>query len=151
VRRSAVGRPEARVPRRWLLWQTAASSVQGCGSAPAGNTGLFIGAAASLCAPTATEADRVQDFGRRARQGRMWTDRWTSWCVVGDERGSSMWQSGLRGRPRCAQCLGKAWCLGRRVARTARLARCRPARKYFTVSLFGRENLQNFEQKCTKW
>jgi hypothetical protein len=29
--------------------------------------------------------------------------------------------------------------------------RRRPARTYFTVPLFERENLQNFELKCTKW
>jgi hypothetical protein len=56
VHRPVVVRPETWVPRRWLPWQTAASSTHEWGSASAGNTGSFIGAMASLCAPTTTEA-----------------------------------------------------------------------------------------------
>jgi hypothetical protein len=49
-------------------------------------------------------------------RGRARTDRWAPRCAAGDERGSSTWQSGLRGRPRCAQCHGKALYLGRCAA-----------------------------------
>jgi hypothetical protein len=45
--------------------------------------------------------------------------------VADDEPGSSTWRSGLRGRPRCAQCLRKARHLGRCADRTARQARRR--------------------------
>jgi hypothetical protein len=70
-------------------------------------------------------------------RGRARTDRLASQCAASDERGSSTWRSRLRGRPRCAQCLGKAWYLGRRAAQwrgkrgagAARMARVVVARR----------------------
>jgi hypothetical protein len=84
------GRPEAWVPRRRLPWRTVASSTQGCGSASVGNTDPFIGAAASLCAPTAAETCTGSKTSAGALgRGRARTDRWIPGCVAGDERGSS--------------------------------------------------------------
>jgi hypothetical protein len=69
-----------------------------------------------------------------------------------------VWPS--RGDPDSEGGLGVHNALGRRGASIGTrpeqrgrrgVPRRRPARTYFTVPLFERENLQNFELKCTKW
>jgi hypothetical protein len=72
----------------------------------------------------------VPDLGRRVRQAGARTDRWATPCVADDEPGSSKWRFGLRGRPWCAQRLGKAQ-PGRQGGRgtgaaSARRGVCRP-------------------------
>jgi hypothetical protein len=152
VHQPAVGRLETWVPRRRLPRHTAASSALEWGSASAGNTGPFIGAATSHCAHGLLRWAR----GPRPRpacsagggRGRTGGHRGVRPATnAGAPRGSPGFEGGLGARnamERHGTSVG-VWPNGEAGATRHGAARHRPARPCVTVPLHEHLKLQKFE------